>query len=421
MATTLDLAPSSHLGEGSQAPDRIQEWRQEVYDVFRVDPNTTDAMGGTLTIPLDEPIPLRPRKILFAPVIDSDDEDVDKPRLGYKAKRRTSSRDSQRRRDALLIGKEGSRQRRRWENDRLMHVPNAQPPLPSDWEVHPTHTVHYDLPYHLAQLWDCGMREMINERRAAEAVLRRQQAVAHQSQTPVLRQRSPKKSPKSPKKCSKKAKAIGTQTPGSVSASPSPTFGMVTRDLRVAVKKSETIKLWVRALEEPVRQYVFAAKAARRALDKELMGQSEAAAADISPPLSVIDDDDSSVVIPSDDSAASATYAVSDQDDDELVFVGRRSLVDKEAQASWKHAHREVNQVPVDSGILFDSLGDGETGSFKRWIAHSLSEYYGLTSQSTNTDGSNRVVYVCLREEAISAGAGPILIPRPMWELFEAC
>ncbi|CAK7566757.1 MAG: hypothetical protein SEPTF4163_004709 [Sporothrix epigloea] len=426
MATTLDLAPSGHLYEGSQSPDRIQEWRQDVYDVFRVDADTTDALGDALTIPLDQPIPLRTRKILFAPVIDSDDEDVDKPRSGYKAKRRTSSRDSQRRRDALLIGKEGSRQRRRWENDRLMHVPNAQPPLPSDWEVRPTHTVHYDLPYHLAQFWDCGMREMINERRAAEAVLRRQQVVAHQSQTPVLRQskngkKSPKKSPRSPKKCSKKAKTVEAQTPGSVSASPSPTFGMVTRDLRVAVKKSETIKLWVRALEEPVRQYVFAAEAARRALDNESMEQSEAAAADISPPSSVIDDDDISVVIPSDDSTASATYAVSDQDDDELVFVGRRSLVNKEAQASWKHAHREVNQVAVDSGILFDSLGDGETGSFKRWIAHSLSEYYGLTSQSTNTDGSNRVVYVCLREEAISAGAGPILIPRPMWELFEAC
>lgn len=119
MATTLDLAPSGHLYEGSQSPDRIQEWRQDVYDVFRVDADTTDALGDALTIPLDQPIPLRTRKILFAPVIDSDDEDVDKPRSGYKAKRRTSSRDSQRRRDALLIGKEGSRQRRRWENGEL--------------------------------------------------------------------------------------------------------------------------------------------------------------------------------------------------------------------------------------------------------------------------------------------------------------
>ncbi|CAK7273884.1 hypothetical protein SEPCBS119000_005886 [Sporothrix epigloea] len=437
MATTFDLGPTSHLSEGPQGPDRIQEWRHEVYDVFRVEPNTADTMDGTLAIPLDGPMPLRTRRLLFAPVIDSDDEDVDKPRC--KVKRRTSSRDSQRRRDALLIGKEGSRQRRRWENGklsihavhRLMHVPNAQPPLPSDWEVHPTHTVHYDLPYHVAQFWDCGMREMINERRAAQAVLRRQQDVAHQSQTPAPGReknakkglkKSPKKNPKSPRKSSVKAKA-NENTPDSASVSPSPTFGMVTRDLRVAVKKSETIKLWVRALEEPVRQYVFAAEAARRASDGALMQKSEAAATEISPPSSDLDDndDDGSIIIPSDASAASATYAVSDQDDDELVFVGRRSLVDKEAQASWKHAHREVNQVPVDSGILFDSLGDGETGSFKRWIAHSLSEYYGLTSQSTNTNGSNRVVYVSLREEAMRAGAGPILIPRPMWELFEAC
>jgi hypothetical protein len=37
--------------------------------------------------------------------------------------------------------------------DRLLHVPNVQPPLPSDWEVHPTHPVHV-VPYYLAPLWD---------------------------------------------------------------------------------------------------------------------------------------------------------------------------------------------------------------------------------------------------------------------------
>jgi len=34
-----------------------------------------------------------------------------------------------------------------------MHVPNAQPPLPSDWEVRPTYPVH-SVPYYLAPLWD---------------------------------------------------------------------------------------------------------------------------------------------------------------------------------------------------------------------------------------------------------------------------
>lgn len=41
--------------------------------------------------------------------------------------------------------------------DHLLHVPNAQPPLPSDWEVHPTHRVQA-VSYYLAPLWDQGLR-----------------------------------------------------------------------------------------------------------------------------------------------------------------------------------------------------------------------------------------------------------------------
>lgn len=37
-----------------------------------------------------------------------------------------------------------------------MSNPWAQPPLPSDWEVHPTHPKH-TVPYFLAPLWDAGM------------------------------------------------------------------------------------------------------------------------------------------------------------------------------------------------------------------------------------------------------------------------
>ena len=40
--------------------------------------------------------------------------------------------------------------------DRLMNNPWAQPPLPSDWEVHPTYPKHV-VPYYLAPLWDGDM------------------------------------------------------------------------------------------------------------------------------------------------------------------------------------------------------------------------------------------------------------------------
>lgn len=79
-------------------------------------------------------------------------------------------RDSVKRREALLKGKEGSRRRQRWENDRLLNNPHAEPPLPSDWQVQPTHTVR-SVPYFLAPLWDAeySRKSQGRERRAAAA------------------------------------------------------------------------------------------------------------------------------------------------------------------------------------------------------------------------------------------------------------
>lgn len=50
--------------------------------------------------------------------------------------------------------------------DRLLHIPNIQPPLPTDWEVHATHPVH-TVPYYLAPLWDAGVRHRAEELAAA--------------------------------------------------------------------------------------------------------------------------------------------------------------------------------------------------------------------------------------------------------------
>ncbi|KIW05979.1 uncharacterized protein PV09_03163 [Verruconis gallopava] len=95
-------------------------------------------------------------------------------REGYVLRRKSSQRDSMRRRDALLKGKEGSRQRRRWENDRLIGNPHAEPPLPSDWEVRPTYPVHH-VPYYLAPLWDARFaKESAARREAAQKKMRNQ-------------------------------------------------------------------------------------------------------------------------------------------------------------------------------------------------------------------------------------------------------
>lgn len=86
----------------------------------------------------------------------------------YK-RREPIRRDSLKRREALLKGKEGSRQRRRWENDRLLGNPHAQPPLPEDWEVRPATYPRQSVPYFLAPLWDAEYARVNQQREQRKA------------------------------------------------------------------------------------------------------------------------------------------------------------------------------------------------------------------------------------------------------------
>lgn len=102
--------------------------------------------------------------------------------------------------------------------DRLIGVPNAQPPQPTDWEVRPTHRIHH-VPYHLAQFWDRGVRQRVEDKTSRLAAARKQQ------------QR-------------KTGSATGLAA------------GEVPRDLREMAKRSPVVRGWARALEEPVRTYL---------------------------------------------------------------------------------------------------------------------------------------------------------------------
>ncbi|KFY93372.1 hypothetical protein V500_03747 [Pseudogymnoascus sp. VKM F-4518 (FW-2643)] len=57
------------------------------------------------------------------------------------------------RRELAEKGKEGSRRRQRWENDRLVGVPGVVAPSSRDWEIHSTSPVRR-VPYYLAPLWE---------------------------------------------------------------------------------------------------------------------------------------------------------------------------------------------------------------------------------------------------------------------------
>jgi hypothetical protein len=172
-----------------------------------------------------------------------------------------------------------------------MHVPNVQPPLPSDYEVHPTHPIHR-VPYQLAQFWDHGIRQRVEDKTIRLQATRKKQQLKTGSAT-----------------------GLGV--------------GEVPRDLREATKRSPVVRTWVRALEEPVRQYICTQQ---------------------------VEDVDI-------DSAAEEM----DSEDEEIVFVGRNGAMRelREKKATWKHAHREVSQETVDSGMVFDSFGTDESAAFK--------------------------------------------------------
>src|ERR1700761_7702673 len=154
----------SNIAAHAQPPissvERVEAWTvSQVADLLTgtsiSTPDTPRLVRGTsvkLDIPLDDSViedgPPRPRP-----------EGV---QTGYK-RREPIRRDSMKRREALLKGKEGSRQRRRWENDRLLHNPYAQPPLPSDWEV--PLPPHRTVPYFLAPLWDAEYAKSRDERK----------------------------------------------------------------------------------------------------------------------------------------------------------------------------------------------------------------------------------------------------------------
>ncbi|KAI1428253.1 R3H-associated N-terminal domain-containing protein [Xylaria sp. FL1777] len=291
-----------------------------------------------------------------------------------------SRRDSMKRREALLKGNEGSRQRRRWENDRLLHVPNAIPPEPQDYMPRPTHPVHH-VPYQIAAAWELRVRAEVETRNAALA--RRKQA--------------------------------HTRTLGDEGVA-----GRVPRELCQRAKKTPAVRTWVRSLEEPVRKYLVERDVAREG-DADLK----------------TDDSDS-------DSSSGL-----DSEDEEIVFVGRngsmrdgkgktkegdgRSKTGHETAAAaaaaaariagsqWKKARREEkgSGAMQDEGMLFDAFGDEDGGAFRRWITHSISDYYGLQSRSVLVgEPKRKVVYVGIKQMK-TGRALPVRahLPRPLWEL----
>lgn len=251
----------------------------------------------------------------------------------------------------------GCKQRLTSHTDRLLHVPNAQPPLPSDWTVQPTHKIQH-VPYYLAPLWDAGVRH-----RAEEVAAAKHQATLERNH----------------KDAASKPHIAG--------------------ELRKKCKKSKGAKTLLQDLEEEIRRFVVEWEAGLRARTEDARSMSPTAAA-------------------------------VDSEDEEIVFVGRNgSMSDEVRDCVEEELEREKliwESLADDRGASFGYVHRGGLANktcmlimdFRRWLVHSIAEYYGLTSRSiTVGNPARREAYVGIDLESVQRPVTPekIELPRPLW------
>ncbi|RJE27378.1 hypothetical protein PHISCL_00254 [Aspergillus sclerotialis] len=134
----------------------ISDTRDEPVSIVDSATARTGLRGASvsLAIPLDDDIPVTESQSTSRVKFVGRSGQPQQTQSVTFRRREPIRRDSLRRREALLKGKDGSRRRQRWENDRLLNNPWAEPPSPNDWTIQPTYPRHDPMPYYLAPLWD---------------------------------------------------------------------------------------------------------------------------------------------------------------------------------------------------------------------------------------------------------------------------
>jgi Arc/MetJ family transcription regulator len=276
-------------------------------------------------------------------------------------------RDSLNRREAVLKGKEGSRRRQRWENDRLLSNPYAQPPLPSDWEVRPTYPIH-SVPYFLAPLWDAEYKAKAQAKAQAKVTTRRANNVGD-------------------------ARAHGSKEEQAAARIP--------RELREKIKKGPGAKNMLKDLEEEVRSFVrqWSSKERQMAEDGLVDGDSEdEEIVFVGRNGSMSDDRKRSKSVVSDDSSTS----ISSED------LARERMILESLADDSNAAFGYVYASTLSSGNHLLTM-------IRRWLVHSIATYYGLETWSvTKGSPARREAYVGLKHKAAPAFEE---LPRPLYVL----
>ena len=265
--------------------------------------------------------------------------------------------------------------------DRLLNVPNAQPPLPSDWEVRPTHPVR-SVPYFLAPLWD-------------ERAARRSHASS--------------------------AKRTGARAQDKAAASGvTKEAAKVQKELRAKMKKAKGAKNLLMDLEEAVRAFIQ--KWEEKEAELERSGAFE--------------QDGKSDVGSLDECAVDSESS----DGEEIVFVGRdlamkdlkveRERVEKKRKIEAEEFRRDklvFEGLVDDHGAAFGyvielSLSFGITAYLcpsRRWLVHSIGTYYGLQTWSVTVgDPARREAYVGIKDDTTrryGESSPGMRLPKPLW------
>ncbi|KAI9888164.1 MAG: hypothetical protein M1823_000099 [Watsoniomyces obsoletus] len=277
----------------------------------------------------------------------------------YPPRREPLRRDSLKRREALLRGKEGSRRRQRWENDHLLNNPYAQPPLPSDWEVRPTYPRHSTLPYHLAQMWD-----------EHQLRLRSSKAGGSSSSSPSGNSRATSKRTATMDGEAEKLKAA--------------------RDVRARLKRARAARGMLQDLEEDIRGFVKVWVERRQQLLSSRLGQPRKVDGKRKSEIG-IDSEDEEIVFVGRDGRMKGDSSDEEEEDEEMVKVGDNQDVEDEEEG--------LEMVKM----VLNTLIDDRDAAFRRWLVHSIATYYGLRTWSVTVGGDpvRREAYVGIQDDVV--------------------
>jgi hypothetical protein len=191
----------------------------------------------------------------------------------------------------------------------------------------------------------------------------------------------------------------------------------IPKEVKARLKRSKTAKGLLQDLEEDVRGWV------REWNEWEKNGGKIAAAAR-----------ERSETLESRMTEDSAVLVSEDEEDEEIVFVGRNgtmqdgplSEVEKEAKREARvQSEKELRSMISKEKMVFDGSEGDKGASFARWLVHCVGSYYGLRTWSVTKEvvgGDNRrEAYVGIDERATGLmGRGvevgrEIELPRPLW------